>query len=371
MAEEKKQRIVIASVLKPVDDTRMFEKIGMSLHSTGLYEIHVIGYKGNSEPLPGSYFHAHETFDRISLKRLLAPWKILHKIITIRPKLIIITTHELLWISMMAKMIAGSKVVYDVQENYFLNILYTDSFLRLLRPMIAAYVRLKEVLLSGFIDHFFLAEAGYEKELPFGKKKRIVIANKVRRPTSEIVRNDQRGTSLIFSGTLAETTGIFTAIELALKLRDTDHSVTLTIIGYCPRQETLYKIINTIEPYSFIKLVGGDKLVSHQEILACVAKSDFGIIAYPPNVSTASSTPTKLYEYLGYRLPILLINYKPWVEYCAPYNAAVVFESRLADAASVYHAMKTKRFYSKFPEDVYWESEGVKLERVVSSLVSI
>jgi hypothetical protein len=370
MAQEKKQRIVIASVLKPVDDTRMFEKIGMSLHSTGQYKIHILGYKGDSDPPPGLYFHAHERFARISFKRLLVPWKILNKIITIRPKLIIITTHELLWISMLAKMIVGSKVVYDVQENYFLNILYTDSFPRLLRPSIAAYVRLKEVLFSPFIDHFLLAEKGYERELPFGRKKRTVIENKVRRPTREIVRNDQRGNSLVFSGTLAETTGIFTAIELGVKLHDIDHSVTLTIIGYCPRQDTLYKIINTIEPYTFIKLIGGDKLVSHKDVLACVAKSDFGIIAYPPNVSTASSVPTKLYEYLGYRLPILLVNHKLWVEYCAAYNAAVVFESRLGDAASVYQAMKTKKFYTKLPEDVYWESEAVKLEEVVSGLAS-
>jgi hypothetical protein len=231
-------------------------------------------------------------------------------------------------------------------------------------------VRLKEMMLSVFINHFLLAERAYEKEIPFGKHKRTVIENKVSRP-GEIVRHNHKGNSLVFSGTLAETTGVFTAIELALKLHDIDPLVTLTIIGYCPRQETLYKIINTIEPYAFIKLIGGDRLVSHEDILACISKSDFGIIAYPPNVSTASSIPTKLYEYLGYRLPVLLINYKPWVEYCARYNAAVVFESRITDAASVYASMKTKKFYTTLPEDVYWDSEEVKLRGIVSRLVSV
>jgi len=40
----KKQRIVLASVLKPVDDTRMFEKIGKSLSRNPDYEIFIIRY---------------------------------------------------------------------------------------------------------------------------------------------------------------------------------------------------------------------------------------------------------------------------------------------------------------------------------------
>ena len=46
----KKQRIVLASVLKPVDDTRMFEKIGKSLAREPKYEISIYGYPSNKPP---------------------------------------------------------------------------------------------------------------------------------------------------------------------------------------------------------------------------------------------------------------------------------------------------------------------------------
>ena len=47
MAQNEKRRIVIASILKPVDDTRMMEKIGMSLQQTG-YDVTVVGYPAKS-----------------------------------------------------------------------------------------------------------------------------------------------------------------------------------------------------------------------------------------------------------------------------------------------------------------------------------
>ena len=41
MQEVKKRRIVLASVLKPVNDSRMFEKMGQSL--APYYEVHIMG----------------------------------------------------------------------------------------------------------------------------------------------------------------------------------------------------------------------------------------------------------------------------------------------------------------------------------------
>ena len=43
MADSKKSTVVIASVLKPVDDSRMYEKIGLTLAGSGRYDVHVIG----------------------------------------------------------------------------------------------------------------------------------------------------------------------------------------------------------------------------------------------------------------------------------------------------------------------------------------
>lgn len=370
MPEVKKRKILIASVLKPVDDTRMAEKIGQSLAETALFEVHITGFPAQTNSSQNYEIHPLPRFGRLSFNRFTAGWKILQTGITIKPELLIITTHELLWISLVAKLLLRCKVIYDVQENYFRNIRYTPAFLFWLRPIIAFYVRMKEYLTAPFIDHFFLAEQAYAYELTFHKGKYTVLENKIKRPSAEW--KISRGTRhLLFSGTLAETTGVFKAIEIAVRLFEVDKSITLTLIGYCSQKDVLAKIKSAIEPFPFIHLIGGDQLVPHSQILKNIQRADAGIIAYPPNVSTYNSIPTKLFEYLGYELPIVLTSHPQWVARCEPYNAAVVFDPDHIDAGMMLEQLRTQTFYTKKPMDVFWDSEEERLITAVSEVLKI
>src|SRR5688572_21283367 len=116
MQEIKKRRIVLASVLKPVNDPRMFEKMGQSLSRK--YEVHILGDSGvtvNDNALV--IFHPLPYFKRISFGRITAPIRILKKILAIKPNLLIICTHELLWVVLFARIFLRCHVIYDVQEN--------------------------------------------------------------------------------------------------------------------------------------------------------------------------------------------------------------------------------------------------------------
>jgi hypothetical protein len=106
--------------------------------------------------------------------------------------------------------------------------------------------------------------------------------------------------------------------------------------------------------------------VPHDEIIKAIQKADLGIIAYPFNKSTENSIPTKLYEYLGFTLPIALIDHKPWVELCDHWSAAIVFGDQNFDATEFLKQLRTSSFYSKIPEGVFWEEEEIKLKSLVS-----
>jgi glycosyltransferase involved in cell wall biosynthesis len=368
MAEVKKRRIVIASVLKPVNDTRMAEKIGLSLSGTRQFEVHIIGYQAPA-PGPDLFVHPLPPFRRLSLSRLLIPWKIMRTIRTVRPALLIITTHELLIPAMLLKLFYRIRVVYDVQENYYLNILHTPAFSRLLRPFIALYVRLKEHITAPAVDHFFLAERGYAGELSFPRNRFTVLENKLRLPLA--LPPVERDTwQLLFSGTLAETTGVFQAIEIAVALNRLEPRISLLLIGYAAQQHVLQQIKKNIAPYPFITLVGGNNLVPHESILSAIRSSGAGIISYPDNASTRNSIPTKLFEYMGLRLPIILINHAPWREFCAPFQAACVYDSGAVNAQKLLYAIKNQHFYAKEPELVFWRSEEPRLIRLVLHLLN-
>ncbi len=368
LQEIKKTRIVIASLLKPVDDTRMFEKLGQTLAEEA--EVHIIGYPSQGiVNHPTIIFHPLAPFNRLSIPRITSPWKVFRKMLKIKPDTFIITTHELLVAGVLAKIFLSYRLIYDVQENYGRNILYTTAFPKLLRPFIAAFVRCKEYLTSPFVNHFLLAERGYEEELNFPGKRKTVIENKTKKVETRAHKKNDGHINLLFTGTLAETTGVFTAIELAQRLHNEDASIRLMLIGYCSLKETLEKIKDEISDKDFIKLIGGDQLVPHAEIVSQIQSHDFGIIAYSENPSIVNSIPTKLYEYLGYQLPILLVDHNTqWIDRTKFYQAALPFNVSMLKPDEFLHQMRTQSFYNSIPTDVFWDSEAEKLKRIMLKL---
>ena len=373
MQEIKKRRIVLASLLKPVNDTRMFEKLGVSLARE--YDVHVIGYEGQTPVVaPSISLHPLKPFRRISLSRLLRVFTVLRTVLRLRPNVLIICTHELLWISLVAKALTGCQVIYDVQENYGLNILHSPTFTPILRPLAAGYIRTKERLSRAWVSFYFLAEAGYEKEIYFPGTFKVVLENKVRSPQINRQLRERKSVAhdtihLLFSGTLAETTGVFIAVDVAAKLHALDPKIRLRIVGYCAHTDTFLKLKDALIDKPFVTLQGGDSLVPHTAILESIQAADFGIVSYPANPSTINSTPTKLYEYLAYRLPMLLIDHPAWVARCAPYGAAVAFDPENFDAGSVLQALKTRTFYTAPPQGIYWEEEENKLFKAVGHVL--
>ncbi len=367
LQEIKKTRIVIASILKPVDDTRMFEKLGQTLAENA--EVHIIGYPSQVKVNTSAImFHSLQPFNRLSIARMIASWKILLKVFTLKPTVFIITTHELLAVGVLSKILLSCRLVYDVQENYARNILYTNAFPKPIRPFIAVYVRMKEWITSPFVNHFLLAERGYEKELSFPGNKKTVIENKTKKETVIAQKKNDGLIHLLFTGTLSETTGVFMAIELAQKLHFINTSIRLTIIGYCSLQTTLVKLKDTIRDKNFIELIGGDHLVPHAEIVSQVQSNHFGIIAYAENPSTVNSIPTKLYEYLGYQLPILMVDHKTWIDLAKPYQAAILFNVLNLKPEELLNNMKTQSFYNSIPTDVFWDTEAEKLKEIMLTL---
>jgi glycosyltransferase involved in cell wall biosynthesis len=371
MKNQQRKRIILASVLKPVDDTRMFEKMAISLADSGAYEVTIIGHPSvQKRDYPNIHFIALKNFKRLSLGRLLAPLQVLKETLQVKPEALIINTHELLIVAILNRILFGAKICYDIQENYFRNLLHTSAFPPILKTLLAYWVRLKEKLLVPFFHWSFLAEKGYEKEMHFFGKKYTVIENKVVVPKAFSRKpKDDSFTTLLFSGTLAESTGVFQAIDLAKKLHGEEVKIRLKIIGYCAQPATQQKIQGVIKGCSYIDLIGGAYLVPHAQILKEIEAADFGIIYYPPSAHTENAMPTKLYEYAGYRLPILLQNHTPWVAFCSPFQGAIPIDFEHVEPAGILQKMNSSSLYTTPPKNVTWENESEKLLLAIASLL--
>src|SRR5258706_12878134 len=197
-----KRRILLASVLKPVDDPRAFEKMGQSLASAG-YEVFIAGtFQSSEQTVDSITFLPHAKFKRISFSRIATRFKILNIALRLKPDLLIVSAHELLGVAFLYQLLLGRKIVYDVRENYFNNILYTKVLPKTLRRLIASLVRLKEIFTSFFMSGFILAERCYEQELNFVKKKFCIAENKCKVPAGFVRKPKKDSFKFLFTGTL-------------------------------------------------------------------------------------------------------------------------------------------------------------------------
>lgn len=342
-----------------MDDTRLFEKIGMTLAASGEAEVTIIGYPAATLPTHLSInFNSLPKFNRVSWKRLLIPWIVFKKINHVKPELIIINTPELLFVAILNRIFFGRKVVYDVLENYFRNIRYTTVYPSLLRLPLAGVVRLMEIITAPFIHRYLLAEKGYRAELGFAKPFTFLENKLPKSIASKFTSHSTRGYSnLIFTGTLASTTGVFEAIRLCQQLHELDSSFSLTIIGYCPIPETLALIKNEVKDFSYITMIGGDQLVPHSEILSAISQADFGIVIYPTNPSTQSSIPTKLYEYLALKLPVLIRHNAESHQLVSECKGGIILEEA-PHYPTLSVALQNSHFTLSPRDSIYWESQS-------------
>ncbi|HEY5825966.1 MAG TPA: hypothetical protein VIT44_16445, partial [Cyclobacteriaceae bacterium] len=250
----------------------------------------------------------------------------------------------------------------------FRNLLHTSAFPPVLKALLACWVRLKEKLLVPFFHWSLLAEKGYENEMHFFGKKYTVIENKVIIPKGFIRKNKNHSfITLLFSGTLAESTGVFQAIDLTKALHAEEDKIHLKIIGYCAQPATLQKIFEAIKGISYIELIAGAHLIPHPQIMKEIGEADFGIICYPPSAHTENSMPTKLYEYTGCQLPILLLDHAPWVSFCSSFQGAIPVGFNHVKPSEILQKMKGS-FYTSPPKGVTWEGESGKLVDAIESL---
>ena len=357
--------VVIASLLKPVDDTRMFEKLGFSLAQTNKYEINIIGFS-----IKKNIFHSNVRtfpvfrFNRTGFSRLLQPLKYLGLLFKVKPKVIIVNSIDLLLVTLFYSSITRTIFIYDVQENYYRNIMHNSLLPFPVKNKIAWLVRLNEYICHPFIHHYLVAEKGYLDEMPFIRKKGILLRNLYVDHFKSSAKKTKSNNKIriLYSGTIADVYGIFQTIHFIDQFHRQYPEIEMTIIGYCAHQTTLKKIRVLLADLPFIRLTGGDQLIPHEQIIEAIRNSDFGIINYELNPATINCFPTRIYEYMGNRLPVLIQPYPPWSDFCLQHDAGIEVDFDSPDYDALILEMKNKKFYSHgIPDEIFWKEDEPRL----------
>ncbi|MGI4832249.1 MAG: hypothetical protein ACRYFK_02195 [Janthinobacterium lividum] len=385
--------VLLASVLKPLDDTRMREKFAETLLTYPSLQVHVAGRalgEGLRPELVSARVTPHRIFwgSRLSFNRLRAQlryWRLLRKL---QPALVVVHAPELLPLTLLWQRLGrGRQFIYDIRENYALNVATQAVYRGGLRRALAAGLRWVESLAARRAAALVLAEASYADELPFlhrlPPRRVLVLENKYQPAPAEALPTQARPRPvpgqplrLLFSGTISELTGVREALALAEALGGRwPGGALLTIIGFCQQPALLAELENWVAAGRPVRLVGGAQLVPHADIVAEISRSHLGLVLYRPHPSSARCRPTKLFEYLAHGLPILTTSNLLWANLVRHYQAGLVLQPAEAAAAAAERLAAAlgpggPAFYPQAPpREALWASEGKKLGLLLESLL--
>lgn len=348
--------------------------------------VHVAGRQGRPVTAT-SDIHQHPIFSstRTSLDRLAAQWRYWHLLQRLQPDLVIVHAPELLPLTLLWQRLGpGRKFLYDIRENYALNISTQGVYQGFVRRWLAAGLRRVETWAARRASALLLAEESYAAELPFLQElppeRVVVLENKYQPAPGEILPTQppphplpHEPLRLLFSGTISALNGVWEAVALTRALATTwPGGAHCTIIGFCQQPNLLLQLQEAVarQPTLFT-LIGGAELVPHADIVAAISRSHLGLLPYRPHPSTERCRPTKLFEYLAHGLLVLIPQNHLWTALVHQHRAGMVvdFADAAQAAAAVQAGFQEAHFYSNgLPKEVLWASEGKKLWRLLDSI---
>lgn len=320
-------RIVLASVLKPVTDPRLLARLGRTLAELPGAEVHIVAHVAADAPTarvdtarPNVFLHPVFAFPRLSLARARAGRTLLDHLRRIGPDVLVVGAAELLPAGIQWQRRTGGRLVYDVRENYALNVRTQGVFPPVVAGLLAARIARLEAAAAPHLSGALLAERIYAEQLPWlARCARVEVIENKYQPPSPIPDPPLRGPltpdrplRFLITGTLSELYGTFDAIylmeSLLESLKELDDAPTervLHLVGHAPQAEDAEQLRAMAARLPWLKLTGIEQPVPHAAIIDAVRHAHIGLLPYRPHPSLDGCIPTKFWEYQAEGLPIV------------------------------------------------------------------
>jgi hypothetical protein len=372
-----KINVVFASLLKPVDEPRMYYKLARSLAKTTKYSINIIGFRSKNLPDdPEVNFIPLFTFSRISLQRLLAPLRLWRKLLQLRPQLLVINTPELLPVSVAYKIFFGAQLIYDVQENHYRNIIWSHATPSFGRRLQATLTRGLERITNRMIVHYILAERCYINECSFIKDEQqyTLLENKAIRPDGSPgwhLPAEGENLRILFAGTINHSYGILDTLPLLEAISALHPALEYTICGHCPNPALEQELQELARQRPWMRLLISPDPLPHPFILEQLRRTHFSLLAYRVNPSNEGCIPTRLWEALAWQVPLILRQEHPWNALVSQYQAGFSVDFLQPDPDLLQQGLFDRRYYTlPMPDALYWESDEVRWLALVDRLMA-
>jgi glycosyltransferase involved in cell wall biosynthesis len=223
---------------------------------------------------------------------------------------------------------------------------------------------------SPFISMFLLAERVYSSQLKFIGSRYEVIENKAIIPNGirSYVSNLPDKMIFLYSGTIASHYGIFEAIQFIHKMHRINNHIELRIVGFAPDNRVYKKLLKSIDECGYIKIEGGDHLISHNQILKEIQFSDFCLLPYRKNKGSEGRIPTKLFECLALEIPVIISPNPAWDSLIHENNAGIIYDF-IKDDLPKENLFRQSFYGNNLSQNYLWDAEAKVLSTAVERLI--
>lgn len=368
----KKPKVVFISHLKPAEDVRSYYKMAKSLNADQ-FELHIIG-PGIQLPknCNSIQFHLTGEYSNGLIARTKGLLKALKYSLKLKPDIIIPNHTELLYVAFINKIIFGTKIGYDLQENTIANAKYAAHLSLWKRAIASSFYTVSEHIAKWWVDQYFIAEVIYKQELKLPAYKSITVLNTFK-PIEDIYlnRQDSDRYKLLYCGTIARIYGVLQAIELSKQLHQVNNNYQLIIIGFTPDKLLLKEVINSIKYCSFIQLKTDSFPIPYPTILNEMKNAGMVVMPYQLNKAIQDRIPTKWYECRAMCIPMLIAENAKLQSLASSDDVAIFHSFNEPDVRALDLLIRTKAFHKKpTPDDSFWKNDGERFEKATRQLLN-
>ncbi|WP_411029405.1 glycosyltransferase [Spongiimicrobium sp. 3-5] len=199
----------------------------------------------------------------------------------------------------------GKKVVYDMHENLPFQILTKNYIPKFLRLVLGKTTQIFQRLVLYSMPVVF-AENSYLKYFSFVKKREVVLNYPLKDIVGTIKQEKRNKFTVGYMGGVTEERGALIVLSTLKKLREEGEPVDIVFVGEVDEQ------VKNTAIYKISKQEGWADFKGRLEPIegwGCMAQCHAGLAILENSPNYVESYPTKLFEYMLLKLPVITSNF--------------------------------------------------------------
>jgi len=365
----KKITICHVTVVHPYNDNRIFYKECISLKEKG-YSVLLIAPGVESKIQDGIEIHGVIKYkNRIVHFVKTSVFGVFKKAKRLNADVYHFHDPELIIFGVLMRLI-GKKVIYDIHENNSASILSKPYLKRKwIRKIISWFVKITELFFVGFYSRLVVARPDIEDK--FKKFKPILVNNFpiIVEPIHIELNFKKEKDAVIYVGGLSKIRGVIELINAFSEIDD----VELWLLGPF-ESEAFRKVCENSDGWEKVRYLGS---VEPNMVFSYIQKADAGIVTFLNVPNHITTLPTKPFEYMICRKPMIMSNFKYWesvfkdgANFVNPADSKSIKDGILSLFSSKERMKKMgESNYQRVINEYNWQKESVKLINLYKKLL--